>query len=157
LLHQPSLLILDEPTNGLDPAGIKEMRDYLRQLARHAGVTVIVSSHLLTEMELMCDRAAFIKNGKLLDVKAVGKSAPAEQVRFEVDSSQTAVHRINAEMPGIPVFGFEGGFRISVDRERVAGINALLVEAGVKVYGIKTESKSLEELFMEVTTDETTD
>jgi ABC-2 type transport system ATP-binding protein len=157
LLHQPSLLILDEPTNGLDPAGIKEMRDYLRQLARHAGVTVIVSSHLLTEMELMCDRAAFIKSGKLLDVKAVGKSAPAEQVCFEVDSPQTAVQRINAAMPGIPVCGFEGGFRINADRERIAGINALLVEAGVKVYGIRSGAKSLEELFMEVTTDETTE
>lgn len=156
LLHQPAVLILDEPTNGLDPAGIKEMRDYLRQLAQHVGVTVIVSSHLLTEMELMCDRAAFIKNGKLLDVKAVGKSAPAEEVCFEVDSLQNAVYRINAELPGVPVVCFDGGFRITADRELVAGINALLVGAGIKVYGIRAGSKSLEDLFLEVTTDETT-
>jgi ABC-2 type transport system ATP-binding protein len=156
LLHQPDVLILDEPTNGLDPAGIKEMRDYLRQLAQCAGVTVIVSSHLLTEMELMCDRAAFIKNGKLLDVKAVGKSAPAEEVCFDVDSPQNAVSRINAELPGIPVFCFNGGFRITAERELIAGINALLVGAGIKVYGIKAGSKSLEDMFLEVTTDETT-
>jgi ABC-2 type transport system ATP-binding protein len=156
LLHQPAVLILDEPTNGLDPAGIKEMRDYLRQLAQHVGVTVIVSSHLLTEMELMCDRAAFIKNGKLLDVKAVGKSAPAEEVCFEVDSPQNAVYRINAELPGVPVFCFDGGFRITAEREQVAGVNALLVGAGIKVYGIRAGTKSLEDMFLEVTTDETT-
>jgi ABC-2 type transport system ATP-binding protein len=157
LLHHPSVLILDEPTNGLDPAGIKEMRDYLRQLARHAGVTVVVSSHLLTEMELMCDRAAFIKNGKLLDVKSVGKSAPVEQVNFEVNSPQNAVNRIKAGLPGIPVFLVENGFRVTADRELIAAITALLVDAGIKVYGIGVKSKTLEELFMEVTGDGTTD
>src|SRR5690606_36103405 len=69
LLHKPKLLILDEPTNGLDPAGIRELRDYLRQLAKDEQIAVIVSSHLLSEMELMCDRVAIIQNGKLLDMK----------------------------------------------------------------------------------------
>ena len=59
LLHRPSLLILDEPTNGLDPAGIRELRDYLRHLTRTEGISVVVSSHLLSEMELMCDRVAY--------------------------------------------------------------------------------------------------
>lgn len=157
LLHRPTVLILDEPTNGLDPAGIKEMRDYLRQLARHAGVTIVVSSHLLSEMELMCDRAAFIKNGKLLDVKSVGKSAPTEQVCFEVNSPQNAVNRIKDQIPGLPVYPIEGGFRVDANREQIAEITALLVGAGIKVYGIGVKSKTLEELFMEVTADGTTD
>ena len=78
ILHRPALLILDEPTNGLDPAGIRELRDYLRHLAKHEGTTVFVSSHLLSEMELMCDRFAIIQAGKLIDVRLMnggGKTA----------------------------------------------------------------------------------
>ena len=69
LLHDPKVLILDEPTNGLDPAGIREIRAYIRRLAKERGMAVIVSSHLLSEMELMCDRVGIIQNGKLLDVQ----------------------------------------------------------------------------------------
>ncbi len=67
LLHNPSILILDEPTNGLDPAGIREIRQYIRRLATKENVAVIISSHLLSEIELMCDRVAVIQNGTLID------------------------------------------------------------------------------------------
>ncbi|GAA0736136.1 ABC transporter ATP-binding protein [Clostridium oceanicum] len=69
MLHNPSVLILDEPTNGLDPEGIAEMRTYLKDLAHNENVAVLVSSHLLSEMQLMCDRVAIIKKGKLLAIK----------------------------------------------------------------------------------------
>ena len=69
LLHRPKFLILDEPTNGLDPAGIREFRMYLRKIADEEGVSVFVSSHMLSEIELMCDRIAIIQNGKLIDVE----------------------------------------------------------------------------------------
>ena len=71
LLHDPKVLILDEPTNGLDPAGIREIRDYLKMLAREKGLAIIVSSHLLSEMEMMCDRFAIIQKGKLINVQDV--------------------------------------------------------------------------------------
>ncbi len=71
LLHKPKLLILDEPTNGLDPAGIREIRAYIRKLAQEEGMAVIVSSHLLSEMEMMCDRIGIIQSGKLVDVQQV--------------------------------------------------------------------------------------
>src|SRR5699024_1080740 len=71
LLHSPSLLILDEPTNGLDPAGIRDFRNQLRTWAREENLSVLVSSHLLSEVELMCDRVAVIQQGKLIDVKQV--------------------------------------------------------------------------------------
>src|SRR5690625_4260366 len=64
LLHNPSVLILDEPTNGLDPTGIREIRQYIRQLATKENVAVIISSHLLSEIELMCDRIGIIKKGE---------------------------------------------------------------------------------------------
>jgi ABC-2 type transport system ATP-binding protein len=71
LLHRPSLLILDEPTNGLDPAGIREIRDYLRKLAKEEGLGIIVSSHLLSEMEMMCNRFAIIQHGRLVGIESV--------------------------------------------------------------------------------------
>ena len=69
LLNSPKLLVLDEPTNGLDPAGIHELRNHLRTLAREENIAVIVSSHLLSEMELMCDRVGIIQNGKLVRIQ----------------------------------------------------------------------------------------
>ena len=71
LLHRPKFLILDEPTNGLDPAGIREFRMYLRKIASEEGVSVFVSSHLLSEIELMCDRVAVIQNGQLIDLRDI--------------------------------------------------------------------------------------
>lgn len=71
LLHRPKFLILDEPTNGLDPAGIREFRMYLRKIASEEGVSVFVSSHLLSEIELMCDRVAVIQNGQLIDARDI--------------------------------------------------------------------------------------
>ena len=65
----PEVFILDEPTNGLDPAGIREFRMHLRDIAEKEGVSVFVSSHMLSEIELMCDRIAVIQNGKLIDIR----------------------------------------------------------------------------------------
>lgn len=97
LLHHPSLLILDEPTNGLDPAGIRELRDYLRLLTRTEGITVIVSSHLLSEMELMCDRVAILQQGKLVDVKPIHEFMhSAEQVQIYVIEAKPVERALNA-------------------------------------------------------------
>lgn len=79
LMHRPKLLILDEPTNGLDPTGIKELRDLLKKLAHEENVGVFVSSHLLSEMQLMCDRVGIISNGKLLDVLTLSEVAEQER------------------------------------------------------------------------------
>ena len=91
LLRRPEVLILDEPTNGLDPAGIRELRDYLRRLATEEGISVVVSSHLLSEMELMCDRVAILQSGKLIDIQTLHEiSETASQtleVSFEVDEA----------------------------------------------------------------------
>ncbi|RAP75301.1 ABC transporter ATP-binding protein [Paenibacillus montanisoli] len=151
IMHKPSLLILDEPTNGLDPAGIRELRDYLRKLAKEEGITVFVSSHLLSEMELMCDRVAIIQSGKLIDVRGIrpGTSLAdeANQVLFEVDRPDEAV-RLLAEYGASRE---EDAALVRADRETAARMNALLVEAGIKVYGIRVLNKSLEDQFLEMT------
>ncbi|UQZ35075.1 bacitracin ABC transporter ATP-binding protein [Paenibacillus sp. PK3_47] len=149
LLHRPKLLILDEPTNGLDPQGIRELRDYLRRLCQEEGTTVFVSSHLLSEMELMCDSVAIIQNGRLVDVKqlkSVGDMVLQNpETWFEVDNPEAA----------LKVFGrgslVNGGIVIEAVREEVAELNARLVAGGIKVYSIKALSRSLEDQFLEIT------
>jgi len=149
ILHNPKLLILDEPTNGLDPQGIRELRDYLRHLCRVEGTTVFVSSHLLSEMELMCDRVAIIQNGRLIDVRQLknedGVAVSAAEIAFDVDHPQQAAAILGVDR-------VENNLLIMrVSREEVADINARLVQAGLKVYGIREVTRSLEDQFLEMT------
>lgn len=154
VLHKPALLILDEPTNGLDPAGIRELRDYLRRLAHEESVTVIVSSHLLSEMELMCDRVAIIQNGRLVDVrltKELVENGGRSSVVFEVSDTELA-HQVLTQSNGeFPAELQKEGIVLELHREEVAEVTALLVHAGVKIYGIKPITKSLEDRFLEMT------
>jgi ABC-2 type transport system ATP-binding protein len=154
ILHRPSVLILDEPTNGLDPEGIRELRDYLRTLSKDEGIAVIVSSHLLSEMELMCDRVAIIQNGKLLDVrsfKEASRDTELVEVRFEVRDPAAAAELLRSEGYALQVDGSELALQLPDRREAVAEVNARLVAAGTAVYGIRTMTKTLEEQFLEVT------
>lgn len=152
LLHHPKLLILDEPTNGLDPQGIRELRDYLRALTREEGTTVFVSSHLLAEMELMCDAIAVIDGGKLIDVRELHTTAEMEAdliakttVVFEVDQPALAAQLTSAGQ-------IEGNtWTIEADREEVARLNTLFVSNGISVYAIRPIKRSLEDQFLELT------
>lgn len=86
LLHKPKVLILDEPTNGLDPAGIKKLRDILKEIAHKDGVAVFVSSHILAEMQQMCDKVAVLDNGKIVKIEEISdqKEEETEQVELRV-------------------------------------------------------------------------
>ncbi|CAM4362380.1 ABC transporter ATP-binding protein [Saccharibacillus endophyticus] len=148
ILHRPKLLILDEPTNGLDPQGIRELRDYLRELTRREGTTVFVSSHLLSEMELMCDSVAIIQAGKLIDVRQLNAESDAEtllETIFDVEQIEEAI----ALLEGGEIR--EGRLVVRTNREGIAEINARLVQAGIAVYGIRPQKRSLEDQFLEMT------
>ncbi|CAH1224845.1 Bacitracin transport ATP-binding protein BcrA [Paenibacillus allorhizoplanae] len=152
LLHKPSVLILDEPTNGLDPAGIRELRDHLRKLTRDEGISVIVSSHLLAEMELMCDRVAIIQNGKLVDVRLIKEYVQEDgkqRVVYEVDAIEQAVKLVSAQ--GYPVEVIDAELVMDLDKQEIALLNKRFVEAGISVYGIRKTMKSLEDQFLEMT------
>lgn len=154
LLHKPSVLILDEPTNGLDPAGIRELRSYLHHLAQTEGTTVIVSSHLLSEMELMCDRVAIIQNGRLLDVKAVKQMAEnkeSRRVQFEVDDCARTYDLLEQLDAKLGIKKLENGFETDLSKEDIAKLNEKLVQNGIKVFEIKSLEKTLEERFLEMT------
>jgi ABC-2 type transport system ATP-binding protein len=156
LLHKPSLLILDEPTNGLDPAGIRELRDHLRRLTREEGISVIVSSHLLSEMGLMCDRIAILQSGKLADVRNIAEfvqESGAAQVLFDIgaEQSEKAMRLIAAVFPGLAAHPQKEGLLVTIEKERIADVNMELVRGGVRVSGIRTLTKTLEDKFLEIT------
>ncbi|MDQ0156070.1 ABC transporter ATP-binding protein [Robertmurraya andreesenii] len=153
LLHDPDVLILDEPTNGLDPAGIREIRDHIRMLARERNMAVIVSSHLLSEMEMMCDRIGIIQQGKLIDVQLVNDFVNGEEIifEFEVDASERAKAVIQEALPQLQVQQTEVGILVSAVKEEVPLIVKHLVKEDILLYGIQEKHKTLEDRFLEVT------
>lgn len=153
LLHDPQVLILDEPTNGLDPAGIREIRDYIRFLAREKNMAVIVSSHLLSEMEMMCDRIGIIQNGSLIDVQHIKEfiHGAIHSFEFEVIPSEKAISILKASYPNIHITRSRSGVTAEIKKEEIPEIIKKLVEADIQIYGIKEEAKTLEDRFLEVT------
>jgi ABC-2 type transport system ATP-binding protein len=159
LLGAPDLLILDEPANGLDPAGIREIRKLVRLLAAEHGIAVFVSSHLLAEVEQMCDRVSIIHRGRTL------ASGPVRQL-LDRPASGRLVFRAKPAAEAATVlarFAGEGGperegeevIVVPMARERVPDALQALAAAGVAVYGVEGRASSLEEVFLEVTGGET--
>jgi ABC-2 type transport system ATP-binding protein len=159
LLGAPDLLVLDEPANGLDPAGIREIRRLVRLLAAERGIAVFVSSHLLAEVEQMCDRVAIIHRGRTLAAGPVkdliGRSASGRLV-FRATPTDAAA-AVLAAMAGGAAVEREGedGVVVPINRERVPEALRALASAGVSVFGVESRTSSLEEVFLEVTGGET--
>jgi ABC-2 type transport system ATP-binding protein len=149
LMKDPELMILDEPTNGLDPEGVVEMRALIRRLGT-GDRTVILSSHLLNEVEQTCDRVAIINQGKLVRQGTVHelRGEPALLVRATPsDVAQRTLER----MFGTSIAPVDGTFRVSVDPERAADINAALVSAGIRVSELRPAERTLEDVFLTAT------
>lgn len=158
LLHRPSLLILDEPTNGLDPAGIHELRSYLKRLAHEEGVAVFVSSHLLSEMELMCDRIAVLQNGKLVSIQSIQdfihhEGASHVCVTVDPDQIEQAKQLIGTLNKTVLPTALPGQLRIRLNKDEIPAVNRLLTDAGIQVYSIQMQEQTLENKFLEMTED----
>lgn len=156
LLHRPKILILDEPTNGLDPAGIREMRLFIRRLAEEEGLAVFISSHLLSEIEMMCDRVAIINKGMVISVGLVQELM--EQFADRVDWTlhpaflQKGVEVLRGLKAVSQVWTVgEELLKCKMDVERVSEVNQALVRAGVPITGIATKTVTLEDLFLTLT------
>lgn len=147
LLHQPKILILDEPTNGLDPAGIRQIRDYLQRLAKEENIAVIVSSHLLSEIELMCDRVVIIKQGEFVQEYNLHEQVKHDEtvvVAFEVDQVQKANEIIKGKAQGNIIV-------VSAMKEEIPQLVKRLVNDDVLVYGVTVQNKTLEDEFLAIT------
>jgi len=154
LLKDPELLILDEPTNGLDPKGMADMRDLVRRLGQ-GNRTVLLSSHLLGEVEQICDRAGVIRRGKLVAQGTLAELRGGEGLLVRAEPLDNA-HFIAARLDGVEEANvLEGVLRLTVDPARAAEINRKLVAAGLDVSELRPAEQSLEEVFLELTGGET--
>jgi ABC-2 type transport system ATP-binding protein len=155
LLADPALLILDEPTNGLDPAGITEFRTFVRSLVDE-GRTVFLSSHLLDEVEKICDMAAIVDRGRILMAGTVAELASGGRPTLVLGCDDpAAAERLLLDHPAVAESGeIAGGVRLTLadgSDAAIADINRRLVEAGISVHRLEPARVSLEERFLEVT------
>jgi len=150
LLGKPRLLVLDEPTNGLDPAGMREFRELMRSLAE-TGVSVFVSSHLLSEIQMMCDRVAVLKEGRILAERNVEEmmTGGEHKVAVTVADGQRAVAILAQGYPGTDEK--EGVVRVPCEKEQIPQLLRTLVAAEVDIYGVAPLSDTLEEAFLSLT------
>lgn len=154
LLKDPELLILDEPTNGLDPKGMADMRTLIRRLGRGER-TVLLSSHLLGEVEQICDRVGVIQKGEMVAQGTVSELRGREGLLVRATPVDDA-RRIAERLAGVEeAKEVDGMLRLTVDPSRAAEINAKLVSAGLRVSEIRPAEQSLEEVFLELTDGET--
>lgn len=148
LLHSPKLLILDEPTNGLDPEGIRELRELLKKIAHEDNVAVFVSSHLLSEMQLMCDKVAIINNGKIVKVESMDSIKNESNIYefnvSDIDMAQKYIGKIaRCEKKQNKLIVFYDG--------KISDILKLLIENGIEVVSFEKKVNMLEEKFLSMT------
>jgi len=157
LLADPLLLILDEPTNGLDPGGIQEFREMIRAMVEQEGRTVFVSSHLLDEVEKTCDAAAIVDRGKIVTQGAIADLAAGGDARHEltvgVDDIERALGVLRASQLVTDACPADEGIRVvlSGEPQTAALLNAALVQAGVGVVRLEPVRHSLEQRFLQIT------
>ena len=148
LLHDPKFLILDEPTNGLDPAGIREFRTYLRKIAEENNVSIFVSSHLLSEIELMCDRVVVIQNGKLIDERMI-QSDELTRMKLKAEPVELVENYLSSN--DYVFTTHEGVFLLELKEEKVPGLINELVAQQVQVFAVSAVHETLEEQFLQMT------
>ncbi|WP_414054554.1 ABC transporter ATP-binding protein [Macrococcus equi] len=152
ILHRPSVLILDEPTNGLDPAGIKEIRHYIRNLAEKEGVAVIVSSHLLSEIEMMCDRICVIKDGQLVTIQDLNDISEMGQHKFILKVEQIeAATSVLSELTYVKQMTINHQeIHMDIEENQVPEMIHQLSKANISMHAFYREKVNLESRFFEM-------
>ncbi|PEX85324.1 ABC transporter ATP-binding protein [Bacillus cereus] len=153
LLGNPKLLILDEPTNGLDPAGIRELREFIHKLVKEENMSVFISSHLLSEVQMICNRVAIIHKGKMITVAKVEEliKTASDRVEWVVTPIGKAKDMLDAaeEVREVSIEGERLLCRMDITSINVW--NKRFVENGIDVHSVKELVFTLEDLFIELT------
>ncbi|MDF2947109.1 MAG: transporter family protein [Bacillales bacterium] len=158
LLNDPDLLILDEPTNGLDPAGIRELRDFIKRIVKFRNMSVFISSHLLSEIEMMCDTVAIIHKGKLI------KQSPVSDLLEE--TQKVSVWEISDVNKGIELLKkvsrnviqiSDTTLKCEIGKNEIPEIINMLINNDILIYNASVVQESLEDLFIRFTGEETND
>ena len=157
LLGSPRLLMLDEPTNGLDPHGMREVREIVRSLAQQDRITVFISSHLLAEVQAICNRVGILSQGELRtegDVATLLSADASRQVQVEIGSPQPRkLDQALASLQGVVSEGpgGEGRILLTVHSMEIPELVQRLVAAGVPIESVVPLKRNLEDVFVEVT------
>ena len=150
ILHKPNLLILDEPTNGLDPEGIKEVKTLLKKLAEEENMAILISSHNLAELDTFCNKICIIKNGEVVetnDIDTFKKDVKNNCYILEVEDSSVISSIINYKIDILT----EREVRVYIEKEEVPLLLKELILRNVKVYSVSEENLSLEDSFFKKT------
>lgn len=161
LVSRPKLMILDEPTNGLDPRGMKEVRDLLSKLARTEGLTILISSHLLAEIQLLCTRVGIIDKGKMIAEGEVEELVAGRGRVQEVDVGAPvpeALAEAVSRVPGARALGDgeDGRLRVALDDITPEALLKALMAEGLPINAFVPVQRSLEDLFLSLTSQELT-
>lgn len=151
LLKDPDVLVLDEPTNGLDPEGIHEVREYIRNIASEKNITALISSHLLGELEKMCDRAIIIKKGEIIQFMDFHKDRNVKKIIYVIESLDTKdAQKVLQENGYHVVSQDEQEIRIRIDVNEKKDVVKLLMSHNVIMTGLYEASETLEDTFLEL-------
>lgn len=154
LLADPELLILDEPTNGLDPTGIHELREYIKNIAKERNITVLISSHILSELEKLCHKAVIIKNGAIIDTLDLTKddTRTVNDIAIEVENVTETVKVLKANNITIKKLT-ESKVYVVANKEFIPVIMGILVKNNISFYSVKEENMTLEDKFLNLIND----
>lgn len=149
LLRDPKLLILDEPTNGLDPAGIRELREYVRKIADEKNITVLISSHILSELEKVCDKAIIIQHGQVIDVLDLNKHNISNEILINIETEEVDKAEYIFNKSGIKVVKRgKDSICIRVTKDKSKKVVSFLNMNNISFTGLYEEKENLEETFL---------
>jgi lantibiotic transport system ATP-binding protein len=154
LLHEPDLLILDEPTNGLDPNGIHEIRELLQRINKENGTTIIISSHLLAEIEKLVSHIGIINKGELLFQGTLEELHIMQTQHATVQFETSDVDKTQSIFKEKGIDGVVKGEKVilpKLEKSEVAAMIKLLVENGISVYQVAQVKNDLESIFIDLT------
>ncbi len=153
ILHNPKLLILDEPTNGLDPEGIKEMRELLVKLSQEEKMAILISSHNLAELDNFCNKVCIIKNGEVIETSEISKIKNNVRKNFRIfETNNSEMTKKLIDNVGLDYEKIDDKkIKIDINKDEVPDFIKSLVENNIKIYEVKEEEKTLEEAFFEKT------
>ena len=152
LLPDPEFIILDEPTDGLDPQGILEMRLLIKRLKEELGLTIMLSSHLLYEVEQICTRIAIIEGGNLIYQGSIEELVAKEKtIKLKVDRPDIAYNLLQ-DTSGLAISrNGDGSLYLRIADEEIPVVNTLLVERGLRVFELSPQRETLEQVFFRLT------